>query len=418
MTDPASGAERPLPLRVVGERWDPRTHEVKDFLARNRHPYLWADPSDSEVGRRLLAAAGPGAHTPLLLFPGGETLSAPTDEEIAERIGLRTEPESPFYDLVIVGGGPAGLAAAVYGASEGLRTVVVERGAPGGQAGQSARIENYLGFPEGITGNELTARAVQQAERFGVEIVATRAATALRADGDYRVLTLDDGTELSCHALLLATGVEWRTLDAPGCGELVGAGVYYGAAAAEAAAVQGQDVYMLGAGNSAGQAALLLARYAKSVTLVAMEDSINQRMSSYLVERVESAPNIRTRTGCTVCSATGDSRLETITIRNEATGETEEVPTEALFVFIGAAPETEWLAGTLARDDQGYVRVGRRVAPGEWPLKERHPFLLETSMPGVFAAGDVHAGSVKRVATAVGEGSMAVHFIHEYLRER
>jgi len=418
MSEPAPGADRPLPLQVVGERWDPRTHEVKDFLARNRVPYLWADPSDSEVGRRLLAQAGPGARTPLLLFPGGEPLSAPTDEEIAERIGLRTEPGSPFYDFVIVGGGPAGLAAAVYGASEGLRTVVVERGAPGGQAGQSARIENYLGFPEGITGSELTARAVEQAERFGVEVVATRAATALRAAGDYRVLTLDDGTELACHALLLATGVEWRTLDAPGCGELVGAGVYYGAAAAEAAAVQGQDVYMLGAGNSAGQAALLLARYAKSVTLVAMEDAISERMSQYLVERVESAPNIRTRTGCTVCSATGESRLETITIRDEKTGETEEVSTEALFVFIGAAPETEWLEGTLARDEQGYLRVGRRLEAGEWPLKDRQPFLLETSMPGVFAAGDVHSGSVKRVATAVGEGSMAVQFVHEYLRER
>jgi thioredoxin reductase (NADPH) len=418
MTEPDAGADQALPLTVVGDRWDPRTHQVKDFLARNRVPYLWADPADSEVGRRLLAEAGPAARIPLLLFPGEPPLSDPDDETLAERIGLRTEPASPFYDVVIVGGGPAGLAAAVYAASEGLRTVVVERQAPGGQAAQSARIENYLGFPEGITGSELAQRAVRQAERFGVEIVATHAASGLRVEGPYRVLTLDDGTELAAHAVLLSMGVEWRTLDAPGCGELVGAGVYYGAAEAEAAAVRGRDVYMLGAGNSAGQAALLLARYAKSVTLVAMEREITEKMSRYLVDRVNAAPNVSARTGCTVCAASGDSRLETITIRDEATGETEEVPTEALFVFIGAAPETEWLEGTLARDEKGYLRVGRHLEDGEWPLKDRAPFLLETSVPGVFAAGDVRAGSVKRVASAVGEGSMAVQLIHEYLRDR
>ena len=405
------------PVRVLGHRWAPRTHELKDFLARNRVPYRWADPDESDEGRRLRAEAGAEARLPVLFFPDGARLEDPSDAEVAEKIGLDTRADSPFYDLVIVGSGPAGLAAAVYGGSEGLRTLVVERQAPGGQAGQSARIENYLGFPEGVSGAELTGRAVEQVAKFGAELVVTRAATALRADGDYRVVTLDGGHEVAAHAVLLCTGVEWRKLDAPGCGELVGAGVYYGAAAAEAAAVRGKDVYLLGAGNSAGQAALLLARYARSVTLVAVEEAITEKMSQYLVERVEAAGNVHVRPLCTVDAAAGGGRLETVTIRNVKTGETETVSTEALFVFIGAAPETEWLEGTLARDEQGYLLTGRRLPRGAWTL-DREPDVLETSLPGVFAAGDVRAGAVKRVGVAVGEGSMAVQLIHDYLSER
>lgn len=406
------------PVLVVGDRWSPRTHEVKDFLARNRVAYTWLDAATHPNARRHREAGGGAERLPLLVFPDGTRLADPDDARLAEAAGLDTEPDSRFYDLVIIGGGPAGLAAGVYGASEGLRTLVVEREAPGGQAGQSARIENYLGFPDGITGAELAERAVRQTRRFGVEMVVTRAATGLRADGAYRVVTLDDGVELTCHAVLLAMGVEWRKLDAPGCGGLVGAGVYYGAAGAEATAVKGQDVYLLGAGNSAGQAALLLAGYARTVTLVAMEPSISERMSSYLVERIESTPNVRVRTGCTVCQASGSGRLETLTLRDEETGDTEQVPADALFVFIGAAPRTEWLQGVVMRDEQGYVRVGRQLPKEAWPLPDRAPYLLETSLPGVFAAGDVRVNSIKRVASAVGEGSMAVQFIHEYMSER
>ena len=417
VSDAGRAPDRPAPVRVLGHRWAPRTHDLKDFLARSRVPYLSLDPGESDAGRRLLEEMGKDAKLPVLLFPDGSRLDDPSDAQVAAKIGLDTEADEPFYDLVIVGAGPAGLAAAVYGASEGLRTLVVERQAPGGQAGQSARIENYLGFPEGLSGGELARRAVEQAAKFAVELVVTRAARSLRAEGPYRVLALDDGTEVAAHAVLLATGVEWRTLDAPGCGALVGAGIYYGAAAAEAAAVRGRDVYMLGAGNSAGQAALLLARYARSVTLVALEEAITEKMSQYLVERVEDTPNVRVRPCCTVDSASGEGRLETLTLRNVKTDETEVVPAEALFVFIGAAPETEWLEGAVARDEKGYVLTGRRLPKEAWTLG-REPGVLETAMPGVFAAGDVRAGSVKRVGAAVGEGSMALQLIHEYLADR
>ena len=410
-------------VRVVGHQWSPRSHEVRDFLARSGVPYRWMELDRGPEARALLDEAGVGAdRLPALVFPDGRHLAGPSDTELAERVGLRTEAERPFYDLVVVGAGPAGLAAAVYGASEGLRTLLVEQEAPGGQAGQSARIENYLGFPEGLTGAELARRAVAQAERFGVEVLAVRRADALRVGEPYRFVTLDDGEEPRCSAVLLTTGVSWRVLDAPGCPKLVGAGVYYGAAGAEAHAARGQDVYLLGGGNSAGQAAMLLARFARSVTLLVLEDSIEERMSSYLVERIRNTPNIRVRTGHTVEEAHGEGRLEEITIREVESGRSESVLANALFVFIGAEPRTDWLAGVVERDEQGYVLSGsdltcdRSTRLAGWTL-ERDPFLLETSVPGVFVAGDVRAGSVKRVASAVGEGSMAVQFIHQYLRE-
>jgi thioredoxin reductase (NADPH) len=416
---------RPVPsvVRVIGFQWSPHAHEVKDFLARNRVPYTWDDIDRDAEGRAVIERLGvPFRQLPLVLFPDGSHLLQPTDAAIAERIGLSTEAESPFYDLIIVGAGPAGLAAAVYGASEGLRTLIVDQDAPGGQAGQSARIENYLGFPEGLSGNELAQRAVAQAKKFGVEILAARRVTGLRAEGPIRVVTLDDGEEIACHTVLLALGVAWRTLDAPGCQSLVGAGVYYGAASAEAQAFREQDVYLLGGGNSAGQAALLLSRYARSVTMLALEESLAERMSEYLLHRIEDTPNIQVRPCCTVDQATGERSLETITIRNVQTEECETVPARGLFVFIGAAPQTEWLEGVVERDEQGYVLCGERLArERERPRGSapgRAPFMLETSLPGVFVAGDVRADSVKRVAAAVGEGSVAIQFIHQYLRER
>jgi len=410
-------------VRVIGFQWSPHAHEVKDFLARNRVPYLWIDADREPTTASQLEPLGVSfARLPVVVFADGSHLAQPSDAEIAEKIGLSTEAASPFYDLIIVGGGPAGMAAAVYGASEGLRTLVVDREAPGGQAGQSARIENYLGFPDGLSGGDLSQRAVAQARKFGVEILAARCVTALRREGPYRVVVFDDGDEIACHTVLLAMGVAWRTLDAPGCSALVGAGVYYGAASAEAEAFRDQDVYMLGGGNSAGQAALLLARYARSVTMLALEETFAERMSQYLLERIDDTPNIQTRPCCTIDGATGERSLERITIRNVQTEQSETVDAHGLFVFIGAAPETDWLDGVVARDDDGYILCGEKLArsngrPEGW-TEERTPFMLETSLPGVFVAGDVRAGSVKRVGAAVGEGSVAIQFIHEYLNER
>ncbi|HEU4565901.1 MAG TPA: FAD-dependent oxidoreductase [Gemmatimonadaceae bacterium] len=410
-------------VQVIGDRWSPEVHEMKDFLARSRVPYRWLDVEGGEEGTELAEAIAPGeARFPILLLPDGSRLVQPSVREVAERLGLDTEPGTRFCDLVIVGGGPAGLSASVYGASEGLRTIIVEHEVPGGQAGQSSRIENYPGFPEGLSGSDLASRTVAQAKRFGVEILVTREARALRCAGSYRAVVLDDGSELLGHVVLIATGVSFRWLDAPGCSSLVGAGIYYGAAIAEASAFEGQEVYILGGGNSAGQAAMLLAGYARRVVIVALEDALEQTMSRYLIDRIRRAPNIRVLTSHTIVGAEGEARLEHLVVEDVRTGAQVRVDADGLFVFIGAKPETEWLGEGIQRDEQGFILSGpylRRDGdrPRGWPLP-RQPYLLETSTPGVFVAGDVRHGSVKRVASAVGEGAMAVQFIHQYLADR
>ena len=354
-----------------------------------------------------------------MLFPDSSPLIQPTNVEVAEKIGLKTHPGLPFYDLVIVGAGPAGLAAAVYGASEGLSTLLVEGEAPGGQAGTSSRIENYLGFPGGLSGGDLSRRAVAQASRFGAEILTPLEAKGIRAQDPYRFVSLTGGSEISCHALLIATGVSYRKLDAPGVERLTGAGVYYGAAITEALACGGKDVFIVGAGNSAGQAAMYLSRYAKSVTMVLRGRSLARTMSYYLVSQIESHEKITVWPHSTVAEVKGDTRLEEITISDATTGDRQTVPAFALFIFIGAKPHTDWVADVVERDPQGFILTGRSLVrggrrPKGWQLN-RDPFFLETSMAGIFAAGDVRHRSVKRVASAVGEGSMAVQFVHQYL---
>ena len=412
----AHPAER---VTVIGFTWSPRSHEVRDFLARSRVPYLFRDYETNEKARARAEELSVGPNRlPLLVFGDGRWLAEPSDEELAEHVGMSTEAESPYYDLIIVGAGPAGLAAAVYGASEGLRTVLIDKDAPGGQAGMSSAIENYLGFPDGVSGSELAGRALRQAERFGAEMVVAREAVALRVEEPNRVVVLDDGAELRAQAVLLALGVSWRMLQAPGCDRLIGRGLYYGAAAAAVPTCRDRDVYLLGAGNSAGQAALYLARYAKSVTMVAPEADFAEKMSEYLLERVKRNGNVSLRPGAKVIAVEGGDLLEKITIEDVQSGEQETVETSTLFVYIGAAPRTEWLDGVLLRDEKGFVLAGPELQDRDdvhWTL-ERPCYLLETSVSGVFVAGDVRAGSVKRVGAAVGEGSMAIQFIHEHLR--
>src|SRR5450631_67867 len=409
-------------IRVLGTRWSPRSYELRDFLARNHVPYQWIDvelsANDPET-ERLLEALGPeAASLPVVLFPDGTKLleSVPTD--VAQKVGLRTRAQTSFYDLAIVGGGPAGLAAAVYGASEGLHTVMIEREAPGGQAGMSSRIENYLGFPTGLSGADLARRAVVQALRFGVEILSQEVVGA-RAEGPYRILKLADGNEISCHALMIATGVQWRRLDVPGIDRLQGAGVYYGGGATEALSCKGENVYVVGGANSAGQAAMNFARYAERVVMVVRGDSLSSTMSQYLIDQIKETPNIQLWTHASVSEVHGDTHLEEVSVLCIDTSKVERVPASAMFIFIGALPRTDWLAGTVERDDRGFVLTGPDVMQGGehpkgWTL-ERDPFLLETNVPGIFAVGDVRHGSVKRVASGVGEGSVAVQFIHQYL---
>jgi thioredoxin reductase (NADPH) len=406
-------------VRVVGHRWSDRSYDIKMFLARNHVPYRWYDiERDGEAQRlRDLAQAAP-ADLPLVLVPAGDTLRSPSTLDLAVALGLRTDAQQPLYDVCIVGGGPAGLAAAVYAASEGLSTVIVEREAPGGQAGESAAIENYLGFPKGLSGSDLTHRAIAQAFRFGTEMVLARDVVGFETRGPVRAVRLDGSGEIEARALIVATGVSYRRLEAAGLGELTGRGVYYGVNASEASQCQGDEVYVIGAANSAGQAALNLSRFAKRVVLIVRAATLMDTMSKYLVERIMAAPNIAVRYRSEVVAGRGDGHLEALTLADGDSGATEEVSSSWLFVFIGASPRTEWLGPEIIRDDKGFVVTGHDlVGPASarrWPLA-RAPFALETSVPGVFAAGDVRLDSMKRVASAVGEGAMSVYLVHRYL---
>jgi thioredoxin reductase (NADPH) len=411
---------RPVPeTKVVGHRWSARSSEVREFLARNQVPYRWYVTEEPE-GQRLLEAAGAdGRALPVVITPDGDALIEPTDAELASRVGLATAPANDFYDLTIVGGGPAGLGAAVYGASEGLRTVLVERLATGGQAGQSSRIENYLGFPDGVSGAQLTDRARRQATKFGAEVLTTREVTGLEVNGSARTVRFADGSAIDAHAVILATGVSYRRLHAPGLDELTGRGVYYGSALTEATACQGQDVYIVGGANSAGQAALFLSRYAKSVTLLVRGPLLEKSMSYYLISRINDNPAISVRTCTEVIGASGSDHLEKLTLRDAERGSTETVDAQWLYLFIGAEPLTDWLDDVVVRDAKGFVVAGPDLpAGGErprgWNL-DRPPYHLETSVPGVFVVGDARAESAKRVASAVGEGAMAVMLVHRYL---
>ena len=404
-------------IRVIGHRWSSDSHRVKDFLARNQVPYQWMDIEADDDACRLYS----GAEThdlPLIVLPDGARLSNPDLNALAEKVGLKTRAEQPFYDLVIVGGGPAGLAAAVYGASEGLNTVMIEREAPGGQAGTSSRIENYLGFPNGLSGADLARRAVAQAKRFGVEIIAQEV-SGLRVKDQYRIVTLADGSQISAHAVIVATGVSYRKLDVPGLDRLTGAGVYYGAAMTEAISCKDDDVYIVGGANSAGQAAIFFAKYARCVTVLVRGDSLEKGMSQYLVDEIKGMPNIRVLLNTQVVEAQGDTHLEAVTLAHADTGQQETVAARALFIFIGAAPRTDWLCDVVRRDEHGFILSGPDLTTGGrrpegWPL-DRDPFLLESSVPGIFVAGDVLHQSIKRVASAVGGGSIAVQFVHQYL---
>ena len=410
-------------IRVLGTRWSPRSYELRDFLARNHVPYQWIDVelsvNDPET-KRLLEALGPEAtNLPVVLFPDGTKLLESGPADVAQKVGLRTRAQTSFYDLAIVGGGPAGLAAAVYGASEGLHTVMIECEAPGGQAGMSARIENYLGFPTGLSGGDLARRAVVQAQRFGVEILAPQEAVGVRTEASYRIIKLADGNEISCHALMIATGVQWRRLEAPGIDRLQGAGIYYGGGATEALSCKGEIVYVVGGANSAGQAAINFAKYAERVVILVRGESLSSTMSRYLIDQVQLTPNIQLWTHASVAEVHGDTRLEEISVLCSDTNKLERVPASAMFIFIGALPRTDWLANIVERDERGFlltgpdlIRDGQR--PKGWAL-DRDPFLLETNVPGIFAVGDVRHGSIKRVASGVGEGSVAVQFVHQYL---
>jgi thioredoxin reductase (NADPH) len=410
-------------IRVLGNRWSPASHNIKDFLARNHVPYHWLDIETAQMDAEVqgvvdLLDDDEKRDLPLVIFPNGLRLRSPSLADLAENAGLKTRAAAAFYDLAIVGGGPAGLAAAVYGASEGLRTVMVEREAPGGQAGMSSRIENYLGFPSGLSGADLARRAVVQARRFGVEIVSAEA-TAVRLDGPYRFLKLADGAELSCHALLVATGVQWRKLDAPGIERLTGAGIYYGAAMTEAISAKDEDVFVIGGANSAGQAAMYFSKYARRVVMLVRASSLAASMSQYLIDQLKQTPNIQIEFNTSVVEAHGEVHLESLSVLCNTTNEVERLPANSLFIMIGAAPNTKWLADVVERDERGFIlsgpdlmREGKR--PKGWQL-DRDPGLLETNVPGIFVVGDVRHGSIKRVASGVGEGSVAISFVHQYL---
>jgi thioredoxin reductase (NADPH) len=414
---------RPVPeTKVVGHRWSARSSEVREFLARNQVPYRWYTTDEPE-GQRLLDAAGTdGMSLPVVVTPDGEPLVEPSDAELAAHVGLATTPSADFYDLIVIGGGPAGLGAAVYGASEGLRTVLVERTATGGQAGQSSRIENYLGFPDGVSGAQLTDRARRQATKFGAEVLTTRDVIGLEVKGSARGVRFADGTSINAHTIILATGVSYRQLNAPGLADFTGRGVYYGSALTEATACLGQDIYIVGGANSAGQAAVYLARHAKSVTILVRSPGLEKSMSYYLIRQIAEIGNISVRTCTEVIEASGEDHLEKLTLRDNASGRTETVDAQMLFLFIGAAPLTDWLDGVVVRDPGGFVVAGPDLSvsgerPRGWEL-DRMPYHLETSVPGVFVAGDARSESAKRVASAVGEGALAVMLVHRYLEKR
>jgi thioredoxin reductase (NADPH) len=409
----------PERVTIVGHRFDVACHQLRDFLVRNRVVYRWLDPTRPEFWGEI-APPRPGDDYPMVILPGGQRMVTPNLRELAEKLGLQTRPKAAIYDVAIVGGGPAGLAAAVYGASEGLRTVLIEREAPGGQAGTSTRIENYLGFPTGVSGDDLGGRALEQAQRFGAEILVAREVLGLDVDGSERAVRLDGGETVKARSVVLTNGVAWRKLDIPSVDDLRGRGVYYGAARSEAMACAGQDVFLIGGGNSAGQAAVYFSGYARRVTLLVRGPSLNASMSYYLIEQLAAKHNVEVRTHSRLVRVEGETELRAVVIENRQTGAITTEPAAALFILIGADAQTQWLPDALIRDENGYVCTGRDVMDlvadkkGDWPL-DRDPYLLETSVPGVIAAGDVRHGSVKRVASGVGEGSMAIAFVHQYL---
>ncbi|WP_067721284.1 FAD-dependent oxidoreductase [Nocardia yamanashiensis] len=418
-----SDAHKPVTeTKVVGHRWSARCSEVREFLARNQLPYRFFQVDEPEGSRLLTAAGATEDQCPVIINQAGDVLLMPTDPELAASVGLNVDAASDFYDLIVVGGGPAGLGAALYGASEGLRTVLVERTATGGQAGQSSRIENYLGFPDGVSGAQLADRARRQAIKFGAELITAREVVALEACGAARVVKFADGGSIAAHSVLIATGVNYRHHPAPGVDEFTGRGVYYGSAMTEASDCTDKDVYIVGGANSAGQAAVFLSRNARTVHILVRAEGLEASMSHYLIQQIENIPNIKLHTRTEVVSADGDDHLERLVLRNNATGAEEKVDAERLFLFIGAAPETDWLDGTVKRDDAGFVLTGPDLMvdgerPAGWELP-RPPHHLESSVPGVFIAGDVRSESAKRVASAVGEGAMAVMLVHRYLAKQ
>lgn len=421
LSDWSTNVELPYDgIRVAGTLWSATSHATKDFLARNRIPYQWLDIDKDEHARDLIDLLPHDDHRlPVVFFPDGATLVAPDLTALAQKIGMRTQASQPFYDLIIVGAGPAGLGAAVYGASEGLRTAMIEREATGGQAGTSSRIENYLGFPKGLSGAELAQRATTQAIRLGAEILTPVNAVNVRVEDPYHIVMLGDGSELSCRALIIATGVSIRKLNAPGVEKLTGAGVYYGAALTEAAFYQGEHVFVIGGANSAGQGAMFFARYARKVTMLVRASSLEKGMSHYLVDQIEATENIEVMLRSEVVEVHGEDRLEAITIVHQDTQQTETLPAAAMFIFVGAVPHSDLVRNVVECNNVGFILTGEdltrnRQRPKNWRLK-RDPYLLETNIPGIFAAGDVRQSSVRRVASAVGQGAIAVSFVHQYL---
>jgi thioredoxin reductase (NADPH) len=409
-------------IYVVGTRWAPSTHELKNFLAKSQIPYRWLEPGATSDPRIRAAVGEEAADLPVVIFSDGSILKKPALPDVAAKLGLTTSPSCEFYDVIIIGAGPAGLACALYCSTEGLKTILVEREAAGGQAGLSSRIENYLGFPSGLSGADLARRGVSQVKRFGTEVLAPVQAVSLSVDGEYKSVKLSTGQELMGHSVVIAAGVQWRRLNIPGMEKLTGAGVYYGAANTEASSCKGEDVYIIGGANSAGQAAVHFSEIARSVKMLVRADSLSRSMSHYLVERIKTIPNITVEPNTEVIEVHGENRLSKITIRHHDTKETEEREAGAVFIFIGAEPQTEWLEGTVCRDGKGFLVTGRNLLregkrPPGWTL-DRDPSLLETNVPGVFAVGDVRDGAVRRVANSVGEGSIVLYFINQYLANR